>query len=131
MTRAFGIILKEYLNITDYSLLEEEFGVIPMTDHVFTPVDGNIVHLGTAGGQTKPSSGYTFRFILEACCCAGKSVGGFWPSIHETIGVTKKIHVVRQGTAAHAVSQKDTGGKDFHSLVQPQSDSADFQVPGQ
>ncbi len=57
--------LKEYLNITDYSLVEEEFGVIPMTDHVFTPVDGNIVHLGTAGGQTKPSSGYTFRFIQK------------------------------------------------------------------
>ncbi len=57
--------LRDYLNITDSSLLEEEFGVIPMTDHVFPTRDGNIVHLGTAGGQTKPSSGYTFRFIQK------------------------------------------------------------------
>lgn len=57
--------LKNYLKITEYRLLEEEFGVIPMTDHVFQAVNGNIVHLGTAGGQTKPSSGYTFRFIQK------------------------------------------------------------------
>lgn len=57
--------VKDYLKITDYTLLEEEFGVIPMTDHVFPAVNGNIVHLGTAGGQTKPSSGYTFRFIQK------------------------------------------------------------------
>jgi lycopene beta-cyclase len=57
--------LKDYLNITDYTLHEEEFGVIPMTDHVFPAVNGNIVHLGTAGGQTKPSTGYTFRFIQK------------------------------------------------------------------
>ncbi len=57
--------LRDYLKITDYTLLEEEFGVIPMTDHVFPAVNGNIVHLGTAGGQTKPSSGYTFRFIQK------------------------------------------------------------------
>ncbi|MCE2848907.1 MAG: hypothetical protein LW815_07070, partial [Chitinophagaceae bacterium] len=57
--------LRDYLNITDYNLLEEEFGVIPMTDHEFPTRDENIVHLGTAGGQTKPSSGYTFRFIQK------------------------------------------------------------------
>lgn len=57
--------LKDYLNIADYTLLEEEFGVIPMTDHVFPTHEGNILHLGTAGGQTKPSSGYTFRFIQK------------------------------------------------------------------
>lgn len=57
--------LREFLKITDYRLLEEEFGVIPMTDHVFPAVNGNILHLGTAGGQTKPSSGYTFRYIQK------------------------------------------------------------------
>ena len=57
--------LRDYLKITDYSLLEEEFGVIPMTDYEFPTWYGNILHLGTAGGQTKPSSGYTFRFIQK------------------------------------------------------------------
>lgn len=57
--------LREFLHLEEYKVVEEEFGVIPMTDHEFPTRDKNIVHLGTAGGQTKPSSGYTFRFIQK------------------------------------------------------------------
>jgi lycopene beta-cyclase len=57
--------ISTYLNISDYKIVEEEFGVIPMTNHRFKSVDGRIMHLGTAGGQTKASSGYTFRFIQK------------------------------------------------------------------
>ncbi len=48
-----------------YTITEEEFGVIPMTDYQFPPGDGNIVNIGTAGGQTKASSGFTFQFIQK------------------------------------------------------------------
>jgi lycopene beta-cyclase len=34
-----------------------------MTNRAFNPGKGNSVNIGTAGGQTKPSSGYTFQFI--------------------------------------------------------------------
>ncbi len=65
----YGEGLKEYitdfLKIDSYRVLEEEFGVIPMTNHKFAVADGNIINIGTAGGQTKPSSGYTFRFIQK------------------------------------------------------------------
>jgi lycopene beta-cyclase len=57
--------LEQYLGLNHYKITEEEFGVIPMTDHLFSPGVGRIVNLGTAGGQTKPSSGYTFRFIQK------------------------------------------------------------------
>jgi lycopene beta-cyclase len=57
--------LKTYLKIESYSLLEEEFGVIPMTNHLFLNSDGRIINIGTAGGQTKASSGYTFKFIQK------------------------------------------------------------------
>jgi lycopene beta-cyclase len=57
--------MEEFLKIPKYRIVEEEFGVIPMTDHLFSPGIGRIVNLGTAGGQTKPSSGYTFRFIQK------------------------------------------------------------------
>lgn len=46
-----------------YEILDEEFGVIPMTTMQFPPSNGRIVQIGTAGGQTKASSGYTFTFI--------------------------------------------------------------------
>ena len=60
--------LKEYihsfLEISNYTIKEEEFGVIPMTNekHSF---DGHGWQIGTAGGQTKASSGYTFQFIQK------------------------------------------------------------------
>jgi len=61
--------LKQYvenqLSIKNYTVLEKEFGVIPMTDHKFPEREGNIIYLGTAGGKTKPSSGYTYRFIQK------------------------------------------------------------------
>jgi lycopene beta-cyclase len=46
-----------------YTIEEEERGKIPMTDHRFVPADGRIIYIGTAGGNTKPSTGYTFSFI--------------------------------------------------------------------
>ncbi|HYM94668.1 MAG TPA: lycopene cyclase family protein [Chitinophagaceae bacterium] len=65
----YSIGLKKYienfLNISSYTIIEEEFGVIPMTNHKFPSHSGNIVNIGTVGGQTKPSSGYTFRFIQK------------------------------------------------------------------
>lgn len=36
-----------------------------MTNHRFHSSDGNIINIGTAGGQTKASSGYTFQFIQK------------------------------------------------------------------
>src|SRR6185295_19576215 len=61
--------LKEYisrfLNVQHYDIAGEEFGVIPMTNYVYPASNGCIINIGTAGGQTKASSGYTFRFIQK------------------------------------------------------------------
>jgi len=61
--------LKEYisnfLHTKDYIITKEEFGAIPMTNYRYTAAHGAITYLGTAGGQTKASSGYTFQFIQK------------------------------------------------------------------
>ncbi len=66
--------IKEVLQLKDYTVTDEEFGVIPMTDHQFTPRKGKVVNIGTAGGQTKGSTGYTFNFIQKQ---SGKLVKEF------------------------------------------------------
>lgn len=54
------------LKINDYEILEEEFGVIPMTNYVFPITRGrHIINTGSAGGSSKPSSGYTFLRIQK------------------------------------------------------------------
>jgi lycopene beta-cyclase len=57
--------IQEQLGIKEYQVTEEEFGVIPMTTRSFSFYNDGIFNLGTAGGQTKASSGYTFQFIQK------------------------------------------------------------------
>lgn len=57
--------IQNRLNILTYTIVEEEFGIIPMTNYSFPLRHHNIINIGTAGGQTKASSGYTFRFIQK------------------------------------------------------------------
>jgi lycopene beta-cyclase len=57
--------IRNFLEIDSYKISEEEFGIIPMTNHKFPSAEGSIINIGTAGGQTKASSGYTFRFIQK------------------------------------------------------------------
>lgn len=59
--------VKTHLKCDQWKIIEEEFGVIPMTNHPFKRFNDRIIHLGTAGGRTKPSSGYTFTFIQKDC----------------------------------------------------------------
>jgi lycopene beta-cyclase len=64
-TSALHNYISSYLNITDYAVTEQEFGVIPMTNIDFIKQIGRVINIGTAGGQTKASSGYTFQFIQK------------------------------------------------------------------
>lgn len=49
----------------EFSIVNEEFGMIPMTNYDFPSSQNNIIYIGSAGGKTKASSGYTFRFIQK------------------------------------------------------------------
>ena len=58
--------LSEKFDLEDFLVEEEESGVIPMCPDTFPRItDGRIIHIGSAGGLTKASTGYTFHRILE------------------------------------------------------------------
>jgi lycopene beta-cyclase len=65
---ALSNYIKDNLGIEKYNLVHEEYGIIPMSTQSFNRVHSDsdrIIHLGTAGGSTKASSGYTFQFIQK------------------------------------------------------------------
>ena len=68
-SKEYDLGLEEYiphqLKIARYKVIEEEFGIIPMTNYRFPQRSERIINIGTAGGQTKGSSGYTFQFIQK------------------------------------------------------------------
>ncbi|MCF6131561.1 lycopene cyclase family protein [Flavobacterium wongokense] len=50
------------LGISDYEIIEKEQGNIPMTSYPFWKHNTkNIINIGSAGGWTKASTGYTFK----------------------------------------------------------------------
>ncbi|MFT4753329.1 MAG: lycopene beta-cyclase [Salibacteraceae bacterium] len=68
--KAYEKALKNYisdvLKIDSYEIIHQEYGVIPMSLAKFEREIGplqNVIQIGTAGGFTKASSGYTFQFI--------------------------------------------------------------------
>ncbi len=53
---------------TDYRIVGEEAGVIPMTDHPLparAAESQRVVQIGSRGGASKPSTGFTFRRIQQ------------------------------------------------------------------
>jgi len=69
LTNQYNDILEAYLlnhwqlNKNDYSIIQEEDGNIPMTDAPFKKVNGHIIYIGMAGGDTRSSTGFTFLNI--------------------------------------------------------------------
>jgi lycopene beta-cyclase len=66
----YNSALKDYLEHTlavgPYRILEEESGIIPMTDFPFPRSLGKrIMAIGTLGGRVKPSTGYAFARIQK------------------------------------------------------------------
>lgn len=66
--------IDEYLQLPAHKVLQSEFGIIPMTNYSFPGLEGNILHIGTAGGWTKASSGYTFKFIQRRTAAIAASL---------------------------------------------------------
>ena len=59
-------IYTKKLGITDYEIVEKEQGNIPMTSYKFWKHNTkNIINIGSAGGWTKASTGYTFANTIK------------------------------------------------------------------
>lgn len=56
----------EQLGITEYEIIEKEQGNIPMTSYPFWKHNTkNIINIGSVGGWTKASTGYTFKNTIK------------------------------------------------------------------
>jgi len=80
--------IRDYLNqagIREYEIVEQEAGIIPMTTHPFHRKNtAHVLHIGSAGGWTKASTGYTFYFSgkLVVRLCAHLKKGASLKSFH-------------------------------------------------
>jgi lycopene beta-cyclase len=59
------IFIEQELNLNTYTIADVEQGVIPMTNQKFPTGSGKLINIGTSGGRTKGSTGYTFQNIQK------------------------------------------------------------------
>jgi lycopene beta-cyclase len=80
--------IRDYLNqagVREYEIVEQEAGIIPMTTHPFHRKNtAHVLHIGSAGGWTKASTGYTFYLSgkLVVRLCAHLKKGASLKSFH-------------------------------------------------
>ncbi len=64
--RELNNYIEEKLKYHAYKVTEEEFGVIPMYNQPFIKkINQHVFNIGTNGGASKASTGFTFHFIQE------------------------------------------------------------------
>lgn len=67
-SKKIKIYLQDKFNLSreDYQIKRKEYGEIPMEDSPYMPTYApKIINIGTVGGLTKPSTGYTFMRIQQ------------------------------------------------------------------
>ena len=68
--KAITDYMHTHLNCSNYTVSEKEKGSIPMTCNDFNHVNSTkVFHIGTAGGWSKPSTGFTFRNTAKKSKC--------------------------------------------------------------
>ncbi len=66
--QAIATYIANVLQISKYKIMDTEWGIIPMTTFSFPQKQGrHIFNIGSVGGASKPSTGYTFRRIQQQC----------------------------------------------------------------
>lgn len=106
--------ITDHLHTEDYSVSAQEFGMIPMTNYNFPTHRGNIINIGTAGGQTKPSSGYTFQFIQKH---SARIVEKLMAGLHPTVAGNKKRFRFYDSTLLDILANKTIPGKKIFTTL--------------
>lgn len=109
--------IKDFLKIDEYSILEEEFGIIPMTTYAFKKHNTkHVFHIGTGGGIVKASSGFAFSRIqkhstqLIQCIKSDSPLANSYDGLHGRHTFYDKIML-------HAMLENGTAGEEIFTKL--------------
>lgn len=112
--------IKEDLHIEAYEILHKEFGIIPMSLAKFNrnpKLAPQIINIGTAGGYTKASSGYTFQFIQKNVNQIVQNLKAGKSSPSPKMTFRDKMYEWYDRTLLEVMITKKLGGKEIFSMM--------------
>ena len=109
--------LHRFLSLDTYTVAHEEFGIIPMTDMPYpSQRSEHVINIGTAGGMTKPSTGYTFQRIQkDSQQLVGAILRTGKPYRHETLW-DRRFHLY-DSTLLHVMNRKEYLARDIFTDI--------------
>jgi lycopene beta-cyclase len=111
---ALRAYLREFLQLEHFEILESEFGIIPMTDAPFPERSSpHVIHIGTAGGRSKASTGYTFQRILRQSRVMAQNLRDFNEPLRPKPLFDR--HAWQDAIMLRVLDEKRQGGAEFFS----------------
>ncbi|MEU8265170.1 lycopene cyclase family protein [Micromonospora sp. NPDC048999] len=118
---AYDVALRGYagllgLDLAALRVREVENGVIPMTDGPFVPRPSpRVVRLGTAGGATRPSTGFTFSAMLRQADQVARALAAGRPPVPAPAYPGR--HRWLDAVALRALDRGHVGGVEFFARL--------------
>ncbi|EFO80043.1 Lycopene beta and epsilon cyclase [Oscillochloris trichoides DG-6] len=104
--------IREWLGVERYSIEHVEYGVIPMTDAPFSMrLSPHIMNIGTAGGMTKASTGYTFQRIQRQSQRIARQLRDTEQPFYTDLGVSR--HALMDSVLLNVLDNRRERGKTF------------------
>ncbi len=111
---ALRAYLRDFLNLKHFEIQETEFGIIPMTDAPFPERSSpHVIHIGTAGGRSKASTGYTFQRILRQSRTMAQNLRDFSEPLRPKPLFDR--HAWQDAIMLRVLDEKRQGGAEFFS----------------
>jgi lycopene beta-cyclase len=98
------------IGITDYKITDTEQYAIPMTSYKFKRQNNNIINIGSAGGATRASTGFTFMGIQKQAAFLAKA----WANNKKpyyNYSLQQKLHLKFDATLLHVLLHKKLSGE--------------------
>ncbi|MFN3265431.1 MAG: lycopene cyclase family protein [Deinococcales bacterium] len=114
--------IQHFLGLGEYTILETEFGIIPMTDAPFAPLHSpRVVNLGIAGGSAKASTGYAFKRLLHHARSIARSLEQYGTPIRAAPFFDR--HAWQDSIMLRVLHEKRQGGAEFFSQLFAKNDA--------
>lgn len=110
--QAIFTYLENVLKLENYIITHTEFGIIPMTDHHFSRTNGNIINIGTIGGDTRGSTGYTFANVQKTI----SRILSSWAESKRPVPIKEAISVKHRMYDSILLNVLDDGQYQGHEL---------------
>jgi len=118
-TAEYERALKDYcdrVGVPDVEVVSAEQGVIPMTDARFaTRVGKRLFRVGTAGGATRPSTGYTFSGVDRQATAIAKALAE--GRVPEPPVPHRSRHLIMDAIMLRALDSGRVSGADFFTRL--------------